>query len=82
MRKDGTPTWNKRHIDGPGVWVSCVYLLASATDFQELIECIGVKGKEKKTVGEIYDVFESVRPWCALSRFYEPCYLIFFLDSH
>ncbi|KIJ94221.1 hypothetical protein K443DRAFT_642276 [Laccaria amethystina LaAM-08-1] len=41
-RSDGTPIWAKRHIDGPGVWVSCV------------------KGKEKKTAGEIYDVFESI----------------------
>ncbi|KAF8920752.1 hypothetical protein CPB85DRAFT_1406003 [Mucidula mucida] len=23
-RSDGTPIWGKRHIDGPGVWVSCV----------------------------------------------------------
>ncbi|PPQ67635.1 hypothetical protein CVT24_002856 [Panaeolus cyanescens] len=22
--KDGTPIWGKRHIEGPGVWVSCV----------------------------------------------------------
>jgi tRNA acetyltransferase TAN1 len=27
--KDGTPVWGKRHVDGPGVWVSCasVYLI-------------------------------------------------------
>ncbi|KAF8910554.1 hypothetical protein CPB84DRAFT_1763965 [Gymnopilus junonius] len=41
-RSDGTPIWGKRHIDGPGVWVSCV------------------KGKEKQTVGEIYELFESI----------------------
>lgn len=41
-RSDGTPIWGKRHIDGPGVWVSCV------------------KGKEKQTVGELYDLFDSV----------------------
>ncbi|KAF6758298.1 hypothetical protein DFP72DRAFT_191565 [Ephemerocybe angulata] len=41
-RSDGTPMWGKRHIDGPGIWVSCV------------------KGKEKQTVGEMYDLFESV----------------------
>ncbi|KAH7926091.1 hypothetical protein BV22DRAFT_1128473 [Leucogyrophana mollusca] len=41
-RSDGTPTWTKRAIDGPGVWASCV------------------KGKEKQTVGELYDLFESV----------------------
>ncbi|KAJ7227361.1 hypothetical protein GGX14DRAFT_629628 [Mycena pura] len=23
-RSDGTPVWSKRHIDGPGVWVTCV----------------------------------------------------------
>ncbi|KAJ3555076.1 hypothetical protein NP233_g12292 [Leucocoprinus birnbaumii] len=40
---DGTPIWEKRSIDGPGIWVSCV------------------KGKEKQTVGELYDLFESVR---------------------
>ncbi|KAK0446260.1 hypothetical protein ARMSODRAFT_950217 [Armillaria solidipes] len=41
-RSDGTPIWSKRHIDGPGVWVSCV------------------KGKEKQTVGELYDLFDSL----------------------
>ncbi|TEB24702.1 hypothetical protein FA13DRAFT_1638326 [Coprinellus micaceus] len=41
-RSDGTAIWAKRHIDGPGVWISCV------------------KGKEKATVGEMYDLFESV----------------------
>ncbi|XP_006459466.1 hypothetical protein AGABI2DRAFT_218712 [Agaricus bisporus var. bisporus H97] len=41
-RSDGTPVWEKRSIDGPGVWVSCV------------------KGKEKQTVGELYDLFESL----------------------
>ncbi|CAA7269586.1 unnamed protein product [Cyclocybe aegerita] len=41
-RSDGTPIWGKRHVEGPGVWVSCV------------------KGKEKQTVGEIYELFESV----------------------
>ncbi|PPQ95192.1 hypothetical protein CVT26_014883 [Gymnopilus dilepis] len=41
-RSDGTPIWGKRHIDGPGVWVSCV------------------KGKEKQTIGEIYEIFESI----------------------
>jgi tRNA acetyltransferase TAN1 len=41
--QDGTPTWVKRTIDGPGVWASCV------------------KGKEKQTVGELCDLFESVR---------------------
>ncbi|KAH7911683.1 hypothetical protein BJ138DRAFT_1172406 [Hygrophoropsis aurantiaca] len=41
-RSDGTPTWTRRAIDGPGVWASCV------------------KGKEKQTVGELYDLFESV----------------------
>lgn len=40
--KDGTPIWEKRSIDGPGIWVSCV------------------KGKEKQTVGELYDLFESL----------------------
>ncbi|THV07229.1 hypothetical protein K435DRAFT_643782 [Dendrothele bispora CBS 962.96] len=33
---------NKRMVDGPGVWVSCV------------------KGKEKQTVGELYDLFDSI----------------------
>ncbi|KJA14525.1 hypothetical protein HYPSUDRAFT_150271, partial [Hypholoma sublateritium FD-334 SS-4] len=23
-RSDGTPIWGKRHVEGPGVWVSCV----------------------------------------------------------
>ncbi|KIM40614.1 hypothetical protein M413DRAFT_165114 [Hebeloma cylindrosporum] len=23
-RSDGTPVWGKRHVDGPGVWVSCI----------------------------------------------------------
>jgi len=41
-RSDGTPIWGKRHVDGPGIWVSCV------------------KGKEKQTVGELYDLFDSV----------------------
>ncbi|KAK0223421.1 hypothetical protein IW262DRAFT_1366672 [Armillaria fumosa] len=41
-RSDGTPIWSKRHIDGPGVWVSCV------------------KGKERQTVGELYDLFDSL----------------------
>ncbi|EGN98863.1 hypothetical protein SERLA73DRAFT_181559 [Serpula lacrymans var. lacrymans S7.3] len=41
-RSDGTPTWGKPVIDGPGVWVSCV------------------KGKERQSVGELYDLFESV----------------------
>ncbi|KAF9036242.1 hypothetical protein BJ165DRAFT_625487 [Panaeolus papilionaceus] len=41
-RSDGTPIWGKRHVEGPGVWVSCV------------------KGKEKQTVGEVYEVFESI----------------------
>ncbi|KIJ13425.1 hypothetical protein PAXINDRAFT_136074 [Paxillus involutus ATCC 200175] len=41
-RSDGTPTWVKRTIDGPGVWASCV------------------KGKEKQTVGELCDLFESL----------------------
>ncbi|KAF8972171.1 hypothetical protein BDZ97DRAFT_1015522 [Flammula alnicola] len=41
-RSDGTPIWGKRHVEGPGVWVSCV------------------KGKEKQTVGEIYELFESI----------------------
>ncbi|KAF8150070.1 hypothetical protein B0H34DRAFT_174260 [Crassisporium funariophilum] len=41
-RSDGTPIWGKRHVEGPGVWVSCV------------------KGKEKQTVGEIYELFESM----------------------
>jgi hypothetical protein len=40
--QDGTPIWEKRSIDGPGIWVTCV------------------KGKEKQTVGELYDLFESV----------------------
>ena len=31
IRKDGTPIWGKRHIDGPGVWVSCVYRLVRQT---------------------------------------------------
>ncbi|TBU49750.1 hypothetical protein BD309DRAFT_1006016 [Dichomitus squalens] len=42
FRPDGTPIWGQRHIEGPGVWVTCV------------------KGKEKQTVGELYDVFESL----------------------
>ncbi|KAK0204971.1 hypothetical protein DFS33DRAFT_1324284 [Desarmillaria ectypa] len=41
-RSDGTPIWSKRHMDGPGVWVSCV------------------KGKERQTVGELYDLFDSL----------------------
>ncbi|KAF4613780.1 hypothetical protein D9613_007485 [Agrocybe pediades] len=41
-RSDGTPIWGKRHVEGPGVWVSCV------------------KGKEKQTVGEIYELFEAI----------------------
>ncbi|KAH9481236.1 hypothetical protein JR316_0005758 [Psilocybe cubensis] len=41
-RSDGTPIWGKRHVEGPGVWVSCV------------------KGKEKQTIGEIYELFESI----------------------
>ncbi|PFH48748.1 hypothetical protein AMATHDRAFT_149123 [Amanita thiersii Skay4041] len=40
--KDGTPVWTKPHVDGPGVWASCI------------------KGKEKGTVGELYDLFESL----------------------
>ncbi|KAI9000624.1 hypothetical protein BD414DRAFT_404751 [Trametes punicea] len=42
FRADGTPIWGQRHIDGPGVWATCV------------------KGKEKQTVGELYDLFESL----------------------
>ncbi|KAJ3533100.1 hypothetical protein NMY22_g7472 [Coprinellus aureogranulatus] len=42
FRSDGTAIWAKRHIDGPGIWISCV------------------KGKEKATVGEMYDLFESI----------------------
>jgi len=41
-RSDGTPIWGKRHVEGPGVWVSCV------------------KGKEKQTVGEVYELFDSI----------------------
>lgn len=41
-RSDGTLIWEKRSIDEPGIWVSCV------------------KGKEKQTVGELYDLFESL----------------------
>ncbi|KAF9450074.1 hypothetical protein P691DRAFT_726789 [Macrolepiota fuliginosa MF-IS2] len=41
-RSDGTPVWERRGIDGPGIWVSCV------------------KGKEKQTVGELYELFESL----------------------
>ncbi|KAF8813183.1 hypothetical protein BYT27DRAFT_7131755 [Phlegmacium glaucopus] len=41
-RSDGTPIWGKRHVEGPGVWVSCV------------------KGKEKQTIGEVYELFESI----------------------
>ena len=24
--KDGTPIWGKRHVEGPGVWVSCAFV--------------------------------------------------------
>ncbi|KAK7463398.1 hypothetical protein VKT23_006753 [Stygiomarasmius scandens] len=40
-RPDGM-AGNKRTVEGPGVWVSCV------------------KGKEKQTVGELYDLFDSI----------------------
>ena len=25
--KDGTPIWGKRHVEGPGVWVSCAFAI-------------------------------------------------------
>ncbi|KAF9809430.1 hypothetical protein IEO21_07408 [Rhodonia placenta] len=41
-RADGTPIRGQGHMDGPGIWATCV------------------KGKEKQTVGELYDLFENL----------------------
>jgi len=61
--KYGTPVWERRSIDGPGIWVSCE--ACSFGLFHRVskppLGYIGVKGKEKKTAGELYDLFESVR---------------------
>ncbi|PPQ91724.1 hypothetical protein CVT25_012865 [Psilocybe cyanescens] len=57
-RSDGTPVWGKRHVEGPGVWVSCAYTIEYIS--QRSYTTPGVKGKEKQTVGEIYELFESI----------------------
>lgn len=49
-------------MDGPGIWVSCkaCSLLFRLYALPEPY-ILGVKGKEKQTIGELYDLFESVR---------------------
>jgi tRNA acetyltransferase TAN1 len=59
--KDGTAIWEKRSIDGPGIWVSCETSSRIVSEASPEFETSGVKGKEKQTVGELYDLFESVR---------------------
>lgn len=64
--KDGTPIWGKRHVEGPGVWVSCALRPPQALQYNRcysfmfIFFFLGVKGKEKQTVGEVYELFESV----------------------
>ncbi|KAF9478325.1 hypothetical protein BDN70DRAFT_880092 [Pholiota conissans] len=42
-RSDGTPIWGKRHVEGPGVWVSCVKgkEKQAVGEVYELFESIG-----------------------------------------
>ena len=72
--KDGTPVWGKRHVDGPGVWVSCASAYAVGGSLLTLL-FIGIKGKEKQTVGEVCELFESV---CRLCRLFHCLYLMGF----
>ena len=55
--KDGTPIWEKRRIEGPGIWVTCMFDLLPRHASES---AVGVKGKEKQAAGEICEVFESV----------------------
>lgn len=57
--KDGTPIWGKRHVEGPGVWVSCAFIVITVW-YLAIHSGLGVKGKEKQTVGEVYELFELV----------------------
>jgi hypothetical protein len=39
--QDGTPIWEKRRIDGPGVWVTCMSTLRPRIDFHNHHRCQG-----------------------------------------
>lgn len=49
-------------MEGPGIWVTCVKVCFSwsANIGKKLICSCLFQGKEKQTVGELYDLFESV----------------------
>lgn len=51
---------SKKSVEGPGVWVSCECTISKEGSFANFVYLIGVKGKEKQTVGELYDLFDSV----------------------
>ncbi|KAF8181331.1 hypothetical protein BJ912DRAFT_980078 [Pholiota molesta] len=66
-RSDGTPIWGKRHVEGPGVWVSCVKgkEKQAVGEVYELFESIGselwpVETSEGKDMGNDEDSDEGL----------------------